>query len=228
MTDLVYLDYGASENFVERLQETSFRSRELRDTKTPIDRTQLKQDFPYADIAYVEEWMDTYYPGWSFSLDPSSITKDENTNMISILGTLIVYEPTGIRRSVSSYGTEEFKFSKETGKILRSEYVKNMDSDAFKRCAARLGCASDLVEDYKRCGKIVTLEEIQWLFAIIPNLIEKTTTDPDYSNIKMMTMIKRFMNGIITIDDIINKYPEITNDTSKTIHQAILEKEAGQ
>jgi hypothetical protein len=119
---------------------------------TPTDKSRVKtrkgsgnKMFKYVTWLDVVGELDKKYPGWSLEVIPESI--NSTADVISIAVKLTVHEPEGIKRVITAYGSDEAIINKETGKLVSATYMKNAETDALKRAAARLGMFNDVYTD---------------------------------------------------------------------------------
>lgn len=177
------------------------KSKKLRHGVTPkrvIKTRQGKanQSFKYVSWVAVCDWLDTNYPGWSFEASNAQVIGQS----VSVLGTLIVVD-NGLIRKFSCYGEKEGISSE--GKFIAIPYIKAAETDALKRCVARLGGFNDVYTDVEvETESEINNESIEFITTILPRAIEEYKDDPS----KIFNQIKGFMSGKISLSRFKERY----------------------
>jgi len=158
-----------------------------------------KKLFSYIKWGSAAMWLDENYPGWSFEVVPESFR--ENAGSINCIGKLTVYEPNGLMRIMMAAGNVEINTKKDGTGIVALDYWKVAETDAFKRCVARLGGFNDLYADevFEEYSN-----EIDKLFnEVFPVLIEKALEEKHKFNFdNVAKVLISYFRGNITIQRI--------------------------
>jgi Rad52/22 family double-strand break repair protein len=169
-------DGGMADMFAQMSKEAQERRRR----KTPKQFAKQRQGksgktFTYVDRRYVEQWLDANFPVWSFDVVPDSV--QSLGNHVHVAGRLSVMDKSGATRTVTSYGAKE-AIPSASGSLVDHPYLKSAESDALKRCAAVLGCASDvysgdvIVEEEPI--KVCSAEDLRWFLNSVCTVLEQT------------------------------------------------------
>lgn len=193
---------------IELFKEMSMDSLNLRKKRTQKRDIKLRdgkagQSWKYVTRNSMRRWLDTYYPGWSFDIIPTSL--QQLGNFVHIAGTLTVYEPkTLLKRTFTCFGAKEAIVSK--GELSTHPYLKSAESDAFKRCVCDLGGFNDVygdaevLEDEGMCSE----DDLAWYFDVAFPFFKAKLTPA-----QLMTNINKFTLGVITKQIILNNIPEL-------------------
>jgi len=205
-----------------RLQEVSDDSLRVRAEKTPtnqIKSLRINANFTksYVPWTYTAQWLDKNFPGWSFELIGSCYQIKEQYIQI---GRLTVYHK-GMKRIIENVGQESTQYKKDKmGNVTKEEvttmeYVKNTMTDAFKRCAALLGCTNDLYDLKELEGEPV--EKIEISEGDIDDLLNYWFTIHDRLNERKLSletfgkMINSLYTGQRTMEQILTTLSEMGN-----------------
>ena len=196
---------------VTLFKEMSIKDLETRKKRTPKRDIKIRegkggQSWKYVTRLSMRKWLDTYYPGWSFEIIPTSV--NQIGNFVHIAGTLTVIEPnTLLKRTFTCFGAKEAIIGKDG--LVTHPYLKSAESDAFKRCVVDLGGFNDVygdaevLEDEGMCNE----DDLGWYFDVaLPYFKAKFTPS------QLLNNINKFTSGIITKNMIITNIPELNKD----------------
>lgn len=198
-----------SENW-NKIKEKSKKLRALKTNRKLIkklpggrDRFGNELEFDYIELGEFYKWLDEYYPGWSWQVDSSSAK--EFAGSFNVVGTLTVFEESGIPRIFTCVGSKRIKVKKESKDIVELDYYKAAESDALKRAVSRLGGFNDIYT--KSEFESYDEDKVTWFFdKIYPKLIYKIIHNDNYDYEKLKILIIGFIKGKISREDIENKY----------------------
>ena len=177
------------------------KSKKLRHSVTPkrvVKTRQGKgnQSFKYVSWVAVCDWLDTNFPGWTFEANNAQIIGQS----VIVLGTLMVID-NGLIRKFSCYGEKEGISSE--GKYVSIPYIKAAETDALKRCVARLGGFNDVYTDVDvETETEINKDAIEFITNILPKALEEYKEEPE----KVFNQIKGFISGKINIQRFKERY----------------------
>ena len=205
MSNIVKSDSEVIPNISVSLESLSKRTREQRHTKTDPKQVKTRQGkagkkFKYVDWGTVADWLDRHYPGWSFTSVPESFR--EYAGFVQGYCLLKVFEKEGLIREIGSWGSKEIMISDKNP--VKSDYYKAVESDALKRCAARIGAFNDIYAslDEFYISDEYELKDIDWL--IKPGLrnLFKYFIESKKDKKAFVSHLSRFLNGFESKEDI--------------------------
>lgn len=213
--DIVKRDeFGLPDDIQTRLEAIKARSQYHRKEPTPKEAVKARvgrggKTFDYVDRWYCHQWLDKYYPGWSFEcLGDFKV----DYQCVSVRGTLTVFEPEGLKRTFTLIGDMDLQWSDEkdpitgkpTGKKLLVEdapYYKGAEADALKKCATCLGFASDI---YSRTTfiddePINDVYLIEFFDEVYPKIKDQINT------VQLANITRKFLNKELDLQTIKHK-----------------------
>ncbi|OGU17574.1 MAG: hypothetical protein A2X61_15345 [Ignavibacteria bacterium GWB2_35_12] len=205
MSNIIKSNSEFISNITDSLESISKRTREQRHTKTDTKQIKTRQGkagkkFKYVDWGTVADWLDRHYPGWSFTSVPESFR--EYAGYVQGYCQLKIYEKEGLSREIGSWGSKEIILS--DNKPIRSDYYKAVESDALKRCAARLGAFNDIYANLDEfyISDEFELKDIDWL--IKPGLgnLYKHFVEKKKDKKGFVLHLSKFLNGIESKEDL--------------------------
>jgi len=205
------------------LENIKIKNQKLRNKKTDrklikildkgYDKTGKHLLFDYVSWGTVARWLDEYYPCWSMEILPDSIKNEAGS--INCIVKLTVFEEGGIPRIIQCCGTRKIDIKQSDGSVVSLDYWKSAETDAFKRCVARLGGFNDIYTDNT---DELTEDTIEYIFdQVFPRLtkIAESEKYPDYTMDNVAKTLKGYFKGVVTLEQINHKFMRTDNENTK-------------
>lgn len=203
-------------SILEKIRKNCLKNRHEKTPAHKIKKRKGKKDrdgkqlyWDYVTWGTVTEELDKKYPGWSFEIVRDSVRFEHGH--VSIAGKLTVYEPQGLKRVVEAYGCEELIISND--KVVDLMYLKGAETDALKRCAARLGLFNDVYNAIE-IEEVEVIEEdiVYFVKNVLPKVIE---TFGETNPVVIFRLMIKFHQGEWDIPYIEKTLEEINARTKK-------------
>lgn len=179
---------------------------EQRHTKTNPEDISYRKGKKGKEYKYIKKevgwnWLDIHYPVNSFELDTSSVR--ELAGFFYVKGILKVYvTELSIFRVVEAWGCDEIEFKQETKEPVILMYLKNAETDAFKRCLVKLGAFNDVYSEIETDSRIIPDEDLEWYVnTILPVVMKGVKSAKGF-----FTQVRMFSNGSLSKEQLYEHY----------------------
>jgi hypothetical protein len=116
------------------------------------------------------QWLDENYPGWSMEAhEQVDVMLDHVSVRVTLhLDEMVHRDVNGGEyaevhsRSITRWGTEQIKKSKDTGEPIPNEYIKMAETDALKRCVMALGGFADIYMGAEPIEYTIGEDDMAW------------------------------------------------------------------